>query len=91
MIRVLLVDDQALIREGIRGIIELADGLGVVGECGDGDEVLDAIDRSQPDIVLMDVRMKRVDGATATRLVKESGGPPVLSEHRYGYPVPSQA
>ncbi|MEQ8716680.1 MAG: response regulator transcription factor [Acidimicrobiales bacterium] len=78
MIRVLLVDDQEVIREGMRSLIDTDPGLTVVGECVDGDEVADQLERSRPDVVLMDIRMKRVDGATATRTVRAMGGPPVL-------------
>lgn len=78
MIRVLLVDDQEVIREGMRSLIATDPELTVVGECSDGDEVVDHIARSSPDVVVMDIRMKRVDGATATGSVRATGGPPVL-------------
>ena len=78
MIRVLLVDDQALIREGMRRVLDTDPELTVVGECEDGDEVADAVIRANPDVVVMDVRMQRVDGATATRALRELDGPPVL-------------
>jgi DNA-binding NarL/FixJ family response regulator len=77
--RVLLVDDQPLARAGMRRILELGDGFEVVGECSDGDEVVDAVDRCRPDVVIMDVRMRRVDGAEATRrLATLAGRPRVL-------------
>lgn len=79
MIRVLLVDDQPLARAGMRSILDLGDGLTVVGECADGDEVVDAVRRCSPDVVVMDVRMRRVDGAEATRrLGALDASPPVL-------------
>lgn len=79
MIRVLLVDDQPLVRAGLARILGPAEDLEIVGECSDGDEVLDAVASQRPDVVLMDVRMKRVDGAEATRRLRAtSGGPPVL-------------
>lgn len=79
MIRVLLVDDQELVRTGLRRILDPDDGFEIVGECEDGDEVVDAARRVRPDVVLMDVRMKRVDGAEATRrLMAHDGAPPVL-------------
>ncbi|HSL58458.1 MAG TPA: response regulator transcription factor [Acidimicrobiales bacterium] len=78
MIRVLLVDDQEVIREGLRSLIATDPGLTVVGECADGDEVVDQIARCRPDVVVMDIRMKRTDGATATGAVRAMGGPPVL-------------
>lgn len=69
MIRVLLVDDQELVRAGLRGILREHFGFQVVGECADGDEVAAAIVDAEPDVVLMDVRMPRLDGVAATRLV----------------------
>ena len=78
MIRVLLVDDQEVVREGLRSLIATDPELTVVGECADGDEVIDLIERSRPDVVVMDIRMRRVDGATATSAVRAIDGPPVL-------------
>ncbi len=71
MIRVLLVDDQELVRAGLRGILRETFGFEIVGECADGDEAAGAIADTEPDIVLMDVRMARLDGVAATRLVHE--------------------
>ncbi|MCT2588125.1 response regulator [Actinophytocola gossypii] len=80
MIAVLLVDDQPLARAGLRRILEPQEGLTVVGECADGDEVLAAVERLRPDVVVMDVRMRRVDGAEATRLLRaRADTPPVLA------------
>jgi DNA-binding NarL/FixJ family response regulator len=77
--RVLLVDDQQLVREGLRRILHADEGFEIVGECGDGDEVVDAIARLQPDLVVMDIRMKRLDGVEATRRVRAlAGAPPIL-------------
>lgn len=78
MIRVLLVDDQALVREGMRRVLDSDPELTIVGECQDGDEVGESLERCRPDVVVMDVRMRRVDGATATEMVRSTGGPPVL-------------
>lgn len=78
MIRLLLVDDQQLVRQGLRRVLETSDHLEVVGECADGDEVATAIGRDAVDVVVMDMRMKRVDGATATAEVRRLDGPPVL-------------
>lgn len=75
----LIVDDQELVRSGLSLILRARHGIVVVGECSDGDEVLDAVARLQPDVVVMDLRMKRVGGIEATRLLTESGGPPVLA------------
>ncbi len=84
MIRVLLVDDQPLVRQGLRRIIERADSFEVAAECDDGDEVPDALARHLVDVVVMDIRMKRVDGATATATVRRSDGPPVLVLTTFG-------
>lgn len=79
MIRVLLVDDQELVREGLRSLLGTDSELTVVGECTDGDEVIREIERTRPDVVVMDIRMRRVDGATATAKIRATGGPPVLA------------
>jgi DNA-binding NarL/FixJ family response regulator len=71
VIRVLLVDDQELVRAGLRGILRETFGFEIVGECADGDEAAGAISGTEPDIVLMDVRMARLDGIAATRLIHE--------------------
>ena len=79
MIRVLLVDDQQLVREGLRRILHTDEGFEIVGECTDGDEVIDAVTRLRPDLVVMDIRMKRVDGVEATRRLRmQPDAPPVL-------------
>ncbi len=90
-IRVLLVDDEELVRTGLRMILEAEPGIAVVGEAGDGAEAIDKSDRLSPDIVLMDIRMPKVDGLEATRrLLQRSGAPKVvvlttfdLDEHVY--------
>ena len=80
MIRLLLVDDQPLARRGLRAILCEEEGFVIVGECADGDEVLDAVRRQRPEVVVMDVRMPRMNGADATRQLRErlSEPPPVL-------------
>src|SRR5690606_32123792 len=78
-VRVLLVDDQELIRSGLRGILRARAGFEVVGELADGRDVVAAVARLRPDVVVMDVRMPHVDGVTATaRLRAVDGAPPVL-------------
>lgn len=79
LITALVVDDQELVRSGLSMILREKYGIKVVGECSDGDEVPAAVQRCRPDVVVMDLRMKRVDGITATRLLTEDGGPPVLA------------
>jgi DNA-binding NarL/FixJ family response regulator len=80
MTRVLLVDDQELVRAGLRGILRAPFGFDIVGECANGSEVPAAVASLDPDIVLMDVRMPIVDGVAATReLRRRAGSPPVLA------------
>ncbi len=80
MIRILLVDDQELVRAGLRGILRPQFGFEVVGECANGREVPAAVESLRPDVVLMDVRMPTVDGVAATEtLLGEAGAPPVLA------------
>ena len=80
MIRVLLVDDQELVRAGLRGILRDVFGFQIVGECGDGGEALAAVRATTPDVVLMDVRMPFVDGVQATRQLRTEENPtPVLA------------
>lgn len=78
-IAVLLVDDQDLVRSGLRRILRRKDGFTIVAECADGDEVPTAVAQHLPDVVVMDLRMKRVDGIEATRRLTEACGPPVLA------------
>jgi DNA-binding NarL/FixJ family response regulator len=69
MIRVLLADDQELVRAGFRALLDAQADISVVGEAGDGDEALQLARRHRPDIVLMDIRMPGTDGLAATRAV----------------------
>ncbi|WBQ02339.1 response regulator [Kribbella sp. CA-293567] len=74
-ISVVVVDDEPLIRSGLRAIIDAEPDLTVVGEAGDGAEVLPVVRRARPDVVLMDVRMPAVDGIQATRLLLDGLDP----------------
>ncbi len=77
-LRVVLADDQALVRSGIAGLLE-GGGVEVAGEAADGAEAVDVALRVRPDVVVMDVRMPRVDGIEATRRLRaHAGAPPVL-------------
>ena len=71
MIRVVLADDQILVRSGFRALLDAEHDITVVGEAGDGAEALDVCRELQPDVVLMDIRMPGIDGLTATRQISE--------------------
>jgi DNA-binding NarL/FixJ family response regulator len=71
-VRVLLVDDQELLRVGFRMVLDAHDGITVVGEAGDGDEAIRETARLAPDVVLMDVRMPGTDGIQATRVITQN-------------------
>lgn len=78
-IRVIVVDDQELVRSGLRRILRRRDGLEIVAECGDGSEVVAALEAHPADVVVMDLRMRQVDGITATGLLRAlPSAPPVL-------------
>jgi len=77
-IRVLLVDDDALVRSGLKMMLAGANGVEVVGEVEDGRGVLAAVDVHHPDVVLMDIRMPELDGITATRLLRQQPGAPAV-------------
>ncbi|MFC7547227.1 response regulator [Plantactinospora sp. GCM10030261] len=74
-IRVLLADDQELVRGGLAMIVDARDDMAVVGEAGDGLSAIAVAERTRPDVVLMDVRMPRLDGIEATRRLVRSGHP----------------
>jgi DNA-binding NarL/FixJ family response regulator len=72
-IRVALTDDQAMVRAGFRRLLELEADLDVVGEAADGLEAVALAARTQPDVMLLDIRMPRLDGIAATRRITENG------------------
>jgi DNA-binding NarL/FixJ family response regulator len=73
MIKVVVADDQALLRAGLRALVEAEDDLRVVGEAGDGAEAVDVALATHPDVVLMDIRMPRLDGIAATKRLLAAG------------------
>jgi DNA-binding NarL/FixJ family response regulator len=75
-VRVLIVDDDPLVRSALRMVLGGADGILLVGEVADGSAVPAAVDETKPDVVLMDIRMPRVDGLTATEQVRRSAPAP---------------
>ena len=84
-VRVLVADDQAVVRSGLRRILEVDDELEVVGEALDGLDAVGAAGRLRPDVVLMDIRMPRLDGIAATRdIVASDGAPRVLVLTTFG-------
>jgi DNA-binding NarL/FixJ family response regulator len=78
MTRILIVDDEALVRAGLRMILESAPELTVVGETGDGADAVEAVLRCAPDVVLMDIRMPRLDGLAATEAVRRLDHAPAV-------------
>jgi DNA-binding NarL/FixJ family response regulator len=83
-IRVLLVDDHAIVRSGLKAVLGSAPDIDVVGEANDGKEALVQVDRVRPDVVVMDLTMGEMDGISATRALAEQASPPrvlVLTMH----------
>lgn len=72
MIRVLVVDDHPVVRSGLSGMLSVTEDISVVGEAGDGSEALALVESTQPDVVLMDLRMPRMDGVAATGAIVSS-------------------
>ena len=79
MIRVLLVEDQTIVREGLRALLRLNPDIEVVAEAADGEEAIGVIEREKPDVVLLDLRMPKLDGVGVLRTLRERGTlPPAL-------------
>ncbi|MDO8211041.1 response regulator transcription factor [Conexibacter sp. CPCC 206217] len=77
-VRVVVADDQAIARQGLRMILESGDDIEVIGEAVDGLDALGQVQRRRPDIVLIDIRMPRMDGLEATRLLRDVEGVQVI-------------
>ena len=77
-VRVLIVDDDALVRAGLSLMLGGAPGVTVVGEAIDGSELLGAVDRHRPDVILLDLRMPQVDGLAALALLRDQPAPPAV-------------
>ena len=73
-IRILVVDDHAVVREGLRAFLALQDGFEIVGEAQDGEQALEQAERLEPDVILMDLVMPKLDGVSAMRALRERGG-----------------
>jgi two-component system, NarL family, response regulator LiaR len=73
LIHVLIVDDHAVVREGLRAFLQLQEGIEVVGEAGDGEHALEQAGRLRPDVILMDLVMPKLDGVGAMRVLRERG------------------
>jgi len=79
MIRVCLVEDQTIVREGLRALLKLNPDIAVVAEASDGEEAIEVIEREKPDVVLLDLRMPKLDGVGVLRGLRERGTlPPAL-------------
>ncbi len=76
MIRVVLVEDQTIVREGLRALLALNADITVAGEASDGEEAIGVIEREKPDVVLLDLRMPRLDGVGLLRALRERGAQP---------------
>jgi DNA-binding NarL/FixJ family response regulator len=76
--RILLVDDHAPIRGALRGFLGSFDGFDIIGEAGDGQEAIEIVKACQPDVVLMDLNMPRMNGIEATNLIKKSSKTTVI-------------
>ncbi|GAB2671978.1 response regulator [Kribbella swartbergensis] len=75
MTRLVIADDQGMVRAGFRSLLEAEDDLEVVGEAANGQEALDVVRRTRPDVTLMDIRMPVLDGISATRALTDEGSP----------------
>jgi DNA-binding NarL/FixJ family response regulator len=78
VIRIVLADDQDLVRAGLERILAPEEDMTIVAQCADGAQALDAVEVHRPDVVVMDIRMRVMNGIVATRRIRDVEGPPVL-------------
>lgn len=71
MIDIMIVDDQEIVREGLKMILSLDKEINILGEASNGEELIDLLEKVQSDVILMDVRMPKMDGVEATKIIKE--------------------
>lgn len=71
MIKVLIADDQELIRQSLQIVLGIKEDISVIGTAGNGNEVIKLVQKEKPDVILMDVRMPEMDGVQCTRMIKE--------------------
>ncbi|MCU1348517.1 MAG: two component transcriptional regulator, LuxR family, partial [Acidobacteria bacterium] len=75
MIRVVIVEDQTIVRQGLRSVLGLVGDIEIAGEAADGVEALDVIAAMKPDVILLDLRMPKLDGVGVLKRLRESGSP----------------